>query len=89
MLELVYKGVPMQVVNVHMSAKGTAKEYRPLLHWLHAHVAPNSRLVLMGGADLFAVCLILIPDIVFLKMAVGSLDSRGPSGLVHHSCSSA
>ena len=48
-LELVYKGVLMQIVNVHMSAKGTAKEYRPLLHWLHAHVAPNSQLVLMGG----------------------------------------
>ena len=31
-LELVYKGIPIQVVNVYMSAKGTAKEYRPLLH---------------------------------------------------------
>ena len=48
-LELVYKGVPMQVVNVYMFAKGTAKEYRRLLHWLRAHVAPNSRLVLIGG----------------------------------------
>ena len=48
-LELVYKGVPMQVVNVYMSAKGTVKEYHPLLHWLRAHVAPDSRLVLMGG----------------------------------------
>ena len=48
-LELVYKGMPMQVVNVCMSAKGTAKEYLPLLHWLHAHVAPHSRVVLMGG----------------------------------------
>ena len=31
MLELVYKGTPVQVVNVYMSAKGTANEYRPLL----------------------------------------------------------
>ena len=31
-LELVYKGMPIQVVNVYMFAKGTAKEYRPLLH---------------------------------------------------------
>ena len=30
-LELVYKGTPVQVVNVYMSAKGTAKEYCPLL----------------------------------------------------------
>ena len=48
-LELVYKGMPMQVVKVYMSAKGTAKEYRPLLHWLRAHVYQDSRLVLMGG----------------------------------------
>ena len=47
-LELVYKGTPVQVVNVYMLAKGTAKEYRPLLQWLCAHVAPDSRLVLMG-----------------------------------------
>ena len=40
-------------------------------------------------SDLFVVCLILIPDVPLLKMVVGSLDSRGPSGLVHHSCSSA
>ena len=39
----------MQVVNVYMSAKGTAKEYPPLLHWQRAHVAPDSRLVLIGG----------------------------------------
>ena len=32
-----------------MSAKGMAKEYRPLLHWLRANVAPHSQLVLMGG----------------------------------------
>ena len=49
MLELAYKGTPVQVVNVYMSAKGTAKEYRPLLQWLRAHVAPDSRLVIMGG----------------------------------------
>ena len=42
-LELVYKGMPMQAVNVYMCAKGTAKEYRPLLRWLCAHVAPDSR----------------------------------------------
>ena len=48
MLELVYKGIPMQVINVYTSAKGTAKECRPLQHLWHAHVAPNSRLVLMG-----------------------------------------
>ena len=48
-LGLVYKGVPMQVVKVYMSAEGTAKEYCPLLHWLRAHVAPDSRLVLMWG----------------------------------------
>ena len=33
-LELVYKGTPVQVVNVYMSTKGTAKEYCPLLQWL-------------------------------------------------------
>ena len=48
-LELVYKGTPVQVVNLYMSAKGTAKEYHPLLQWLRAHVAPDSQLVLMGG----------------------------------------
>ena len=48
-LELVYKGTPVQVVNVYMSAEGKAKEYRPLLQWLRAHVAPDSQLVLMGG----------------------------------------
>ena len=48
-LELVYNGMPIQVVNVYMSAKGTAKEYRPLLHWLRAHVAPDSGFVLVGG----------------------------------------
>ena len=47
--EVVYKGVPMQVVNVYMSAQGTAKEYRPLLLWLRAHVAPDSGLFFMGG----------------------------------------
>ena len=48
-LELVPKGTPVQVVNAYMSAEGTAKEYRPLLQWLRAHVAPDSQLVLMGG----------------------------------------
>ena len=48
-LELVYKGTPVHVVNVYMSAKGTAKEYCPLLQWLRAHVGPDSQLVLMGG----------------------------------------
>ena len=48
-LELIYKCIPVQVVNVYMSAKGTTKEYRPLLQWLRAHVAPDSRLVLVGG----------------------------------------
>ena len=48
-LELTYRETPMQVVNVYMSAKGTAKEYHPLLQWLRAHVAPDSKLVLMGG----------------------------------------
>ena len=42
-LELVYKGTPVPVVNVYMSANGTTKEYRPLLQWLRAHVAPDSR----------------------------------------------
>ena len=37
-LEPVFKGVPMQVANVYMSSKGTAKEYRPLLHWLRAQL---------------------------------------------------
>ena len=32
-----------------MSAKGTAKEHGPLLLWLPAHAAPDSRLDLMGG----------------------------------------
>ena len=48
-LELVYKDVPIQVVNVYMSAKGTSKEYCPLLHWVRAHVAPDSQWVLIGG----------------------------------------
>ena len=48
-LELTYRETPMQVVNVYMSAKGTAKEYCPLLQWLCAHVAPDLKLVLMGG----------------------------------------
>ena len=51
MLDLVYNGMPIQLVNVYMSAKGTTKEYRPLPHWLRAHVALDSRLVLMGGGD--------------------------------------
>ena len=42
MLDLVYKGPPVEVVNVYVSAKGTAKETRPLLQWLRAHVAPDS-----------------------------------------------
>ena len=48
-LELVYKGTPVQVVNVYLSAKGRAKEYRPLLQWLHAHVVPDSKLALVEG----------------------------------------
>ena len=48
-LELVYKGTPVQVVNIYMSAEGTAKEYCPLLQWLRTHGAPDSQLVLMGG----------------------------------------
>ena len=48
-VELVCKGVSMQVVNVYMSTKGTAKEYRPLPHWLRAHVAPDSELFSVGG----------------------------------------
>ena len=48
-LELVYKGTPVQVVNVHICAKGTTKEYRSLPQWLCAHVAPDSQLVLIGG----------------------------------------
>ena len=47
-LELAYRGTLVQVVNVYMSAKGKGKEYRPLLHWLRAHVALDSRLVIMG-----------------------------------------
>ena len=39
--ELPYRGTPVQVAHVYMSAKGTAKEYCPLLRWLRAHVAPN------------------------------------------------
>ena len=38
---------------------------------------------------LFRACLILTLDVLFLEMAVGSLNSRGPSGLVRHSCGSA
>ena len=48
MLELTYRGTPIQVVNAYLSAKGTAKEYRPLLQWLRAYAAPDSRLVLLG-----------------------------------------
>ena len=40
-------------------------------------------------SELFGACLILTLDNLFLEMAVGSSDSRGPSGLVRHSCSSA
>ena len=40
-------------------------------------------------SDLFVACLFSIPDVLFLEMAVGSSNSRGPSDLVHHSCSSA
>ena len=40
-------------------------------------------------SHLFEVCLILVLDVLFLEMAVGSLKSRGPSGLVRHSRSSA
>ena len=47
-LELAYRDTPVHVVNAYLSAKGTAKEYRRLLHWLRAHVAPDSRLVLLG-----------------------------------------
>ena len=50
-LDILYLDVPVQLVNVYMSAKGRAKEYRPLLQWLRAHVAPDSHLVLMGGGD--------------------------------------
>ena len=38
---------------------------------------------------LFQACLMSIPDVLLLEMAVGSSNSRGPSGLVRHSCSSA
>ena len=40
-------------------------------------------------SDLFVVCLISILDVLFLGKAIGSSDSRDPSGLLHHSCSSA
>ena len=36
-------------------------------------------------SDLFEACLISIPDVLFLGMAVSSSSSRGPSGLVHNS----
>ena len=48
-LELTYQDTFIQVVNASVSAKGTAKEKRPLLQWLRAHLAPDSRLVLLGG----------------------------------------
>ena len=48
-LELNYRESPMQAVNVYMSAKGPAKEHRPLLEWPRVHVAPDSKLVLMGA----------------------------------------
>ena len=41
------------------------------------------------GSDLFVACLILNFDFLFLEMAVGSSNSRGPSRFTHHSCSSA
>ena len=41
------------------------------------------------NSDLFEACLMLTLDVFFLKMAVGSSNSFGPSGLVRHSCSSA
>ena len=40
-------------------------------------------------SDLFVACLISILGVLFREMAVGSSISCGPSGLVHHSCSSA
>ena len=49
MIKVNYRGTRVQIVNVYMSTKGTSKEYRLLLQWLHAHVAPDSRLVLVGG----------------------------------------
>ena len=48
-LEYTYMEIPVQVVIVYMSAKGTAKEYRPMLQWLCTHVFPDSKLVLMGA----------------------------------------
>ena len=39
--------------------------------------------------DLVSACSTLIPDALVLGMAVDSLDSHGPSGLVHHNCSNA
>ena len=47
-LKVTYRGILIQIVNVYMSAKGTSKEYCPLLKWLRAHVAPGSCMVLMG-----------------------------------------
>ena len=40
-------------------------------------------------SNLFLASLILILDVLFLEMAVDSLDSREPSGLVPDNCSSA
>ena len=40
---------PIQVVNAYLSAKCTAKEYRPLLQWMRAHVTLDSCLVLPAG----------------------------------------
>ena len=48
-LELNYREIPMQAVNVYMSAKGPAKEYRPFLQWPRPHVACDSKIVLMGA----------------------------------------
>ena len=39
--------------------------------------------------DLVSACSTFIPDALVLGMAVDSLDSHGPSGLVHHNCSNA
>ena len=49
MLQVTYCDLPILVVNVYMSASGRSKEYRPLLQRLRAHVAPNPRMVLVGG----------------------------------------
>ena len=38
-------------------------------------------------SDLFGACLFSTLDILFLRMAVGSFDSCGPSAFVRRSCS--